>query len=311
MITPAPNYANDGTNSFVPTVWSAELLQQFDPNLVWASRYVCNNRYTGEIEGKGDRVVINGLNRPTVGTYDASTGMTIEHLETVEQHLNITEADYVAFYVDDIERVQAAGALADPATQATIAGLANTADEFVGGIISASASSIPQIDVSELTTSQAKGEALLEGIFDMMEKLDTNKIPANGRYVVVSPKVKRFLLRASDVANAASLGQNGATANGVVAKLAGFTVMSTTAMPADVDIVAGHPAFTTFASVFTNFRMQPVEKFRANQIDCLHLYGARVLSFPGGAQPANADAAVTNSEGLVKTSVTWTAEDPD
>ncbi|MEU8175696.1 hypothetical protein AB0C14_22695 [Microbispora hainanensis] len=289
----------------MPTVWSAELLQKFDPNLVWASRYVCSRNYEGDIRAKGDMVVINGLNRPTVGKYDDADGMTIESLETVEQHLNITEADYVAFYVKDIERVQAAGALAEPATQEAISGLALEADAFVGSVIAASASTISAIDVSELTTSQAKGEALLEGVFDMMEKLDTNKVPANGRYVVVSPKVKRFLLRASDIANAASLGQDGATANGVIAKVAGFTVLSTTAMPTGVDILAGHPAFTTFASQFTDFRIQPVEKFRADQIDCLHLYGARVLSFPGGAQPATPDAAVANSEGLVKTSVTW------
>ncbi|MEU8403184.1 hypothetical protein AB0C28_49095 [Nonomuraea sp. NPDC048892] len=285
-------------------MWSDELLRQFDPNLVWASRFVCNNAYDGVIREMGDQVVINGLTRPTVGAYNATTGMTVENLETVAQNLRISQADYVAFYVTDIDRHQTAGVLSEPATQETIAGIAFSADTFVSGVISASASTIPAIDVSGLTTSAAKGEALLEGIFDMMEDLDTNKVPG-GRYVIVSPKVKRHLLRASDIANASILGQGDATANGVVASLAGFTVLSTTAMPTGVDIFAGHPAFTTFASQFTGFRTQPSEKFRADQIDCLHLYGARVLSFPGGAQPANADAVVLNSEGLIKTSVVW------
>ncbi|NRQ30514.1 hypothetical protein HII36_01465 [Nonomuraea sp. NN258] len=299
-----PAYAHDGTYSWVPTDWSNELLTQFDPLLVWASPLVCNREYEGNIADKGDRVVINGLIRPNVGKYTDAAGMTIEDLKTVEQYVDITEADYIAFYVRDIETVQVAGALAAPATQESIKALATETDTFVGAKVAASATAMPQVDVSTITKSYDKGEALLEAVFDMMERLDTSDVPG-GRFVVVSPKVKRFLLRAPDIANAAALGEGQATANGVVARLAGFTVVSTTAMPAGVDILAGHQAFTTFASQFTSFREQKVEKFRRNQIDALHLYGARVLSFPGGAQPVTPEAAVVNSEGLLKAAVTW------
>jgi hypothetical protein len=305
-ITPIPAYAHAGTHTFVPTEWSNELLTQFDPLLVWASPLVVNHDYEGDITAQGDRVVINGLIRPNVGKYSDVAGMTIEDLKTVEQYLDISQADYVAFYVRDIETVQVAGALASPASLESIRALATSTDAFVGSTIAASATALPQVDVSGLSTSVAKGEALLEAIFDMMEKLDTGKVPAD-RYVVVSPKAKRYLLRAPDIANAAALGEAGATANGVVARLAGFTMVSTTAMPTGVDILAGHRTYTTFASQFTNFRSQPVEKFRRDQIDALHLYGARVLSFPGGKQPTKPDVPVTDSEGLIKAAVKWTA----
>ncbi|MFI6292686.1 hypothetical protein ACIBEJ_13925 [Nonomuraea sp. NPDC050790] len=305
-INPMPNYAHQGTYSFVPTEWSNELLTQFDPLLVWASPLVCNRDYAGTISNQGDRVVVNGLIRPNVGKYTDVGGMTIEDLKTVEQYVDITEADYVAFYVRDIEQVQVAGALSAPATQESVKALANVTDAFVGATVAASATAMPQVDVSAITGNVAKGEALLEAVFDMMEKLDTAKVPG-ARYVVVSPKVKRYLLRAPDIANAAALGAGGATANGLVASLAGFTVVSTTAMPAGVDLLAGHKAFTTFASQFTDFRSQPVEKYRRSQIDALHLYGARVLSFPEGKQPTSPDVAVTNSEGLLKAAVKWTA----
>ncbi|GAA3191817.1 hypothetical protein [Nonomuraea roseoviolacea] len=304
-ITPIPAYAHAGTHTFVPTEWSNELLTQFDPLLVWASPLVVNHDYEGHITAQGDRVVINGLIRPNVGKYSDVAGMTIEDLKTVEQYLDISQADYVAFYVRDIETVQVAGALASPASLESIRALAASTDTFVGSTIAASATALPQVDVSGLAASVGKGEALLEAIFDMMEKLDTGKVPAD-RYVVVSPKAKRYLLRAPDIANAAALGEAGATANGVVARLAGFTVVSTTAMPTGVDILAGHRTYTTFASQFTNFRSQPVEKFRRDQIDALHLYGARVLSFPGGKQPTKPDVPVTDSEGLIKAAVKWT-----
>jgi hypothetical protein len=308
-----PAYGHAGTYSFVPTEWSNELLTQFDPLLVWGSPLVSNRDYEGDIANQGDRVMVNGLVRPNVGKYTDVGGkytdvggMTIEDLKTVEQHVDISEADYVAFYVRNIEQIQVAGALSAPATQESIKALANTADMFIGTTVAASATAVPQVDVSGVTSNTAKGEALLEAIFDMMEKLDTAKVP-HGRYVVVSPKAKRYLLRAPDVANAAALGAGGATTNGVVASLAGFTVVSTTAMPAGSDIIAGHRVFTTFASQFTNFRSQPVEKFRRDQIDALHLYGARVLSFPGGKQPTRPDVAVKDSEGLLKAAVKWTA----
>ncbi|MFC7646116.1 hypothetical protein ACFQX6_40160 [Streptosporangium lutulentum] len=163
--------------------------------------------------------MVNGIIRPSVGKYEDTVGMTIEDLKTVEQHVDITEADYVAFYVRDIERVQVAGVLGAPATQESIQALVNETDTFVGAKIAASATSAAQVDVSTLTASRDKGEALLETIFDMMEKLDTANV-ADGRYVVVSPKVKRYLLRAPDIANAAALGEGQATANGVVARLA-------------------------------------------------------------------------------------------
>lgn len=303
-----PVYSNAGTATFVPSIWSSALLTQFDPNLVWASRLVCNRDYDGDIRQQGNQVIINELNRPSVGSYNDTTGMVVEKLVTVAQNLNISQADYVAFYVTDIERQQAAAVLDEPATVQAIAGLAAKADTFVGGVIAASAKAFAAqpIDVTNTAAATAalKGGVLLEAIFDMMMTLDTNKVPG-GRYVVVSPQVKRYLLRAPEIANAAAFGQDGATANGVVASLAGFTVLSTTAMPAGVDILAGHSAFTTFASQFTDFRLQPVEKFRSDQIDALHLYGSRVLSFPGGAQPASADAAVVNSEGLIKSAVKY------
>ncbi|MEU1390698.1 MULTISPECIES: hypothetical protein [unclassified Nonomuraea] len=305
-INPIPPYAHAGTHTFVPTEWSSELLTQFDPLLVWASPLVVNTDYEGDITAQGDRMVVNGLIRPNVGKYNDVAGMTIEDLKTVEQYVDITEADYVAFYVRNIETVQVAGALAAPATLESIRALAASTDTFVGVTIAASASSLPQVDVSGLSGSVAKGETLLEAIFDMMEKLDGSDVPA-GRYVVVSPTAKRYLMRAPDVANAAALGEAGATANGVVARLAGFTLLSTTAMPNGVDILAGHKSFTTYASQFTDFRSQPVEKYRRDQIDALHLYGARVLSFPGGKQPTAPNVAVQNSEGLVKAAVKWAA----
>jgi hypothetical protein len=164
-ISPMPTYAHQGTYSFVPTEWSNELLTQFDPLLVWGSPLVSNRDYEGDIANQGDRVVVNGLIRPNVGKYTDVGGMTIEDLKTVEQYVDVSEADYVAFYVRNIEKIHVAGALSAPATQESIKAPAYIADMFVGATVAASATAMPLVDVSGVAGNAAKGVAILEAIF--------------------------------------------------------------------------------------------------------------------------------------------------
>ncbi|WP_329258373.1 hypothetical protein OG417_20570 [Actinoallomurus sp. NBC_01490] len=303
----ANDYTNALTDLFVPEVWHAELLTALDPLMVWTSGLVSNRDYTGDITGQGDICHINALVSPTVGSYNDTTGMSIEQLKTVEQDLPISEADYVAFYVGDIESVQVAGALSQPASRRSIQELAKSADTFMAGVAAAKATA-STLDLSSVTASADKGEALLDHLFDGMQQLDEHDISSDSRWAIVSPQAKRYLLRAAAVANASEFGQGGATANGVVARLAGFTIMSTTQMPSGVDLMVGQRDFLTFASQFQDFRVQPVEKFRRNQVDSLHVYGAKCVRYPGldTVKSDNTFDESIASPGLIKTTVTWT-----
>lgn len=295
-------YQNPATHSFVPELWDSDLLTQFDPLLVWASKLVTNNKYAGEIRKKGDVVHINSLLRPTVGDYALSDGMTSQRPETVDQKLNITEAKYLQVLVEDVERVQLAGGLDSPINQQMIRSLARAADTFMGGIIAKGATALPILKL----TAGSIPQALYSAVLDMMLALDDNDISA-GRYVVVSPRVKRYLVEHPAIANAAAYGESGVTANGVVARLAGFTVLSTTAMPAGVDIVAGHSEFATYASQFTGFREGQSEKYRADYIDTLHLYGGKIVRYPE-LDTKKADSTFDETKptkGIVKVSVEW------
>ncbi|UZJ29364.1 hypothetical protein [Streptomyces endophytica] len=301
-------YQNPGTHSFVPELWDSELLTQFDPQLVWASPTVTNRQYEGGISKKGDVVHINSLLRPTVGDYDVSKGMTPERPETVDQSLVISEAKYLQILLENAEVTQAAGALESPINQEMVKALARETDKFMGGVIAAAAT--PLADITAYGESVNVPQVLYSGILDMMLALDENDIPET-RYVVVSPKVKRHLLEHPAIADASAFGKGGATQNGVIAELAGFTVLSTTAMPDSVDIVAGNSQFATFASQFTGFRDGQSEKFRADYIDTLHLYGGKVVRFPG-LDTKKDDHTFDESKptkGIVKAKVVW--EKPD
>ncbi|MEI5099545.1 hypothetical protein RB200_14310 [Streptomyces sp. PmtG] len=296
-------YQNPATHTFVPEIWNADLLTQFDPLLVWASPIVSNNKYEGNITKQGDVVHINSLLRPSVGDYKLPDGMTAQRPETVDQKLPITEAKYLQVLVEDAERVQlATGNLSSPINQQMIRSLAREADIFMGNVIANSATVLPNVKATAATAPQA----LYSAILDMMLALDDNDIPA-GRYVVVSPRVKRYLIEHPAVANAAAYGEGGVTANGVVARLAGFTILTTTAMPKGVDIVAGHSEFSTYASQFSGFREGQSEKYRADYIDTLHLYGGKIVRYPG-LDTKKADNTFDESKptkGIVKATVEW------
>lgn len=298
------SYQHAGTDTFVPEIFDAELIVQFDPLLVWASRLVSNRKYEGEIRKKGDVVHINSLLRPSVGDYKLPDGMTAQRSETVDQKLPITQAKYLQVLVEDAEKVQLTGGLDSPINQQMIRSLAREADTFMGGIIAQGATALPVIK----PTTGSIPQSLYSAILDMMLSLDDNDIPT-GRYVVVSSRVKRYLVEHPSIANAAAYGEGGVTANGVVARLAGFTVASTTAMPTGVDIVAGHSEFATYASQFTGFREGQSEKFRADYIDTLHLYGGKIVRFPGmdTKKTDNTFDETKPTKGIVKAAVEWPA----
>ncbi|MFD7549877.1 hypothetical protein [Streptomyces sp. NPDC059816] len=299
-------YQHAGTDTFTPELFDAELIEQFDPLLVWASRLVSNRKYEGEIRKKGDVVHINSLLRPTVGDYKLTDGMTAQRPETVDQELPINQAKYLQILIEDAQRVQLASKdLNSPINRQMIRAIAREADTFMGGVIAGKATEFPRI----APTAGTFPATLYTAILDMMLHLDENDIPEASRYVVVSPKVKRHLIEHPSIANAAAYGESGATAHGVIARLAGFTVSSTTAMPPGVDLVAGHPDFATYASQFTGFRQGQSENFRADYIDTLHLYGGKIIRYPDldTRKADNTWDETKPTKGIVKATVAWPA----
>ncbi|MFJ2778560.1 hypothetical protein [Kitasatospora sp. NPDC087315] len=297
------SYQNQLSQTFVSEEWNSALITQLDPLLVWASRLVTNRSYEGDISKRGDIVHINSLARPTVGDYRLPEGMTAQRPETIDQVLPITEAKYIQILVEQIERVQVAGVMGSPINQEMVRALAREADSFMGRVIAAGATAVPNIKVA----AGGAPQALYGAILDLMLDLDTADIPGDARYAVVSPRVKRHLIEHPAIANAGAYGEAGVTANGVVARLAGFTVLSTTAMPAGADIVVGHPRFATFASQLSGFRSGQSEKYRADYIDAAHFYGAKIVRLPGldTVKSDHTFDETKSTKGILKAAVDW------
>jgi len=60
--------------NFIPTVWSAKLIEELQKALVYGGR--CNKDYEGDIKGAGDRVRIGGLSAVSISNYVRNTDIT-------------------------------------------------------------------------------------------------------------------------------------------------------------------------------------------------------------------------------------------
>ena len=103
-------------NSFVPTIWSANILDPIDTTLVFGN--LCNRDYEGEISAYGDTVKINEIGDISINSYtkNSTTALTLQELTDAQQLLQITRARYFNFKIDDVDKAQTKPKLMEKAT---------------------------------------------------------------------------------------------------------------------------------------------------------------------------------------------------
>src|SRR5690606_5864020 len=93
--------------TFIPTLWSARILQNLHTRLVFGQTGVIHRDYEGEIREVGDSVRINSIGAINVENYTKNSDMNDpDDVMGAGQTLVIDQAKYFNFQVDDIDRVQ-------------------------------------------------------------------------------------------------------------------------------------------------------------------------------------------------------------
>lgn len=250
--------------TFIPKLWAARLLQAYEADLVFGR--LLNRNYEGEIKQKGDTVHINTLNDITIKEYEANTEIAApEQLTTVEQLLTIDHAAYYNFYVNDVDKVQAAGDLMNTAMTNAAHRLAEDAEEYIIGKMLAGAA----------TTVSAK-EDLYSTIVNMKVALDQAKVPQAGRYLVVSPTVEGLLLLDDRfVKSGVEAGEN-RLQNGRVARAAGFDIYVSLSSQMANKLVASVTDAATFANQLTETVAYRPERGFSDAVKGLSVCGAKV-----------------------------------
>ena len=144
--------------NFIQTIWSKRI--QDDLELKCKLVDNCLRDYEGDVKHAGS-VKILGVGEPTIGTYDGSKDITIEDMEDKGQMLTIDQANYFAFYVDDIDKAQSVPGLAEKYQAKAVHGLAVARDTYVANLIKGATNVTPATNLTEEAVKQAIDGAIV------------------------------------------------------------------------------------------------------------------------------------------------------
>lgn len=119
-------------SNFIQTIWSKKI--QDDLELKCKLVDNCLRDYEGDVK-HAQSVKILGVGEPTIGTYNSGTDITIEEMSDKGQTLTIDQANYFAFYVDDVNQAQSVPGLAERYQEKAVHGLAVKRDAYIAGLI--------------------------------------------------------------------------------------------------------------------------------------------------------------------------------
>ena len=270
--------------TFIPEIWSARLLYALDKAHVATN--LVNRNYEGVIANQGDTVHINSIGAVTVKDYTKNTNIADpEVLTTSDQTLDIDQAKYFNFQVDDVDKAQISGEIIDTAMGRSAYALADVSDAFLLKTIANGVASANKIG-AKATLTALTASNVYENIVKMRTLLDKANVPTTGRTIVVPPEVYALLLLDDRFAKSGSDSGQNALLNGMVGRVAGFDVFMSNNCVSGTDGGAGSTAYfvitaqvaaaTTYAEQIIKTEAYRMEKRFADGVKGLHVYGAKV-----------------------------------
>lgn len=264
---------------FIPTVWNASILENFHENTVAAA--LANREYEGNATS-GNVVRITGLTDVAVKNYATGAGSPAVPRTTAadavadsSQDLLINMEKSFDFYIDDIDRVQAAGSM-DAFTRSAGMALAEDADKF----ILATAVSAATVLADDENTTMDSGDGALQVIRDLRKAMNKAHVPQSQRALVINAEFEAVLLDASSrIMNAADSGSTAGLRDAAVGRLLGFDIYVSENLPT-TDVAQAlalyTPALAYVSQVEKTEAMRAQDKF-ADRLRGLHVYGGKVI----------------------------------
>lgn len=149
--------------NFIQSIWSKKI--QDDLELKCKLVDNCLRDYEGDCK-YAQSVKILGVGEPTIGAYDSGVDITIEEMSDRGQLLTIDQANYFAFYVDDVNQAQSVPGLKEKYQEKAVHGLAVARDTYVAGLIKTAANAT----TATANDAEAVKEAIDEAIVALRER---------------------------------------------------------------------------------------------------------------------------------------------
>ena len=148
--------------NFIQSIWSKKI--QDDLELKTKLVNNCLRTYEGDCKF-AQSVKILGVGEPTIGKYTGAE-ISIEEMSDKGQLLTIDQANYFAFYVDDVNEAQSVPGLKEEYQRKAVHGLAVARDSFVANLIKAATN----VTTATALTREAVKEAIDGAIVALRER---------------------------------------------------------------------------------------------------------------------------------------------
>lgn len=291
-------------NSFIPTLWSNELLVALEKAHVFAA--LANHDYEGTIKSMGDTVRINAIGDIVISAYSKDTDISPpQELADAQTTLSITQSDYFNFAVDDVDAAQQNPKVMAEAMKWAAYKLADSVDTFVAGkyVDTAAANMVgssgaPQAVLAPTQANIGGGQTVFDFLVVLDQKLTENNVPKQGRWGVVPPWIKTQLMQdirftsfntaqARQTIMSGNLDASGGAANeAYLGKINNLDIYESNNAPhltgtigqsGSVDVVlCGHSMALSFAEGISKVEAYRPQYRFADAVKGLHLYGSKV-----------------------------------
>jgi len=277
-------------DNFIPEIWANELQMALEKALVFAQPGIINRDYEGQITQAGDTVRINQIGDITVKAYTKNGSIDApETLTGAQQVLEITEADYFNFEVDDIDKAQQRPKVMQSAMARAAYKMRDEVDQFIAGMYTGAAA-----DNLLGTTAAPKAPNNTDGDANNVYRLVTlcrqalikQNVQSGGWWMIVNPELYTVMLNDPRFSKADVSGTTMGLRNGQVGNIAGFTVMESNNVEYIEDGDGSHDVYkvmfgTSQAITFAS-QILKVEPFRpedsfSDAVKGLQVYGGRVV----------------------------------
>lgn len=275
--------------SFIPTVWAAELLKNLYDSHVFAKEGLCNRDYEGEIKGMGSSVRINSVGPISTKAFTRNTDIDApDTVNMADMQLLIDQGRYFHFFIDNVDAKQARASFRADAMREAADSVADDIDTFLSTLINAAVDGTANdlTNGTPITIGQGAGEKdFYPYVVQLGKILDENNTPATGRWLV-APAFAEAQMRLDDrFVGFGTPTTRDALRGDPVFRAGGFTIYKSNRLPAGAGaskvVLGGYRGAVSFAEQIEEMSAYKPERRFGDAIKELHIYGGKVT------RPAN------------------------
>jgi len=262
--------------NFIPTIWSANLIESLKKIHVFAS--VANQSYQGQVTELNGKVKIMQISDVTINAYSKDSDITIQDLDDAATELVADQAYEFGFKTNDVEAVQQKPAIMRSTLDNAAYGFRDTADTYMGGLYAQAGLTSYSTGTTPWNVTSLNVEDVL---LDIKEKMA--RVPKDGRFIICPEWFHNKLITAG-LASKSSTDE--LFANGKVDRVQGFDILlsenvsASTGAPTwdETRIIAGVRGQSfAYVDAITKIRAYNPDKRFEDEVIGLYVFGAKML----------------------------------